>query len=594
MLSSLILGDCLQTLQNLPSESVDLCYIDPPFFSNRNYEVIWGDKGEVRSFEDRWSGGVDHYIGWLKERVQEIHRILKPTGSFYLHCDWHADAYIRVYILDKIFGEGNFRNMITWKRRTGTNSSVHNPKQFGQNIDTIYFYSKSKQWNFNGIYSFEDEKYRDYVDKFFKFTDENGRKYRVADLSNPAPRPNLMYEYKGYKPPKNGWAISLKKMEQFEKEGRLHFPTKKDGRIQRRRFLDELKGNPIQAMWDDIDIVSAHSTEKIGYPTQKPEALLERIIKASSNEGDVVLDCFVGGGTTVAVADRLGRKWIGIDQSVQAIKVSEFRLNRQKNLFSEPFEVRLHKYDYDQIRQMDPFKFEHFIAPYIGGVANTKQRGDGGFDGRTKDNVPIQVKRSDAVGGVVVRQFITDARSFDRKLFDQRVKNGEVAGKILAFSFGKGAFSEVAKFKNEDGIILELITIDSLVPMAKKPNVKLVVELLEKKEKSENYKFEIKATAGDGSQIEFYSFEIWQEGKTGNKNSVQSQYAPMGAVPKELGSSASGVFLEQIFLEQILSDSLNKTGQIEQELKHGKYKIIGRAIDNDGLEGEDSVEVVVG
>ena len=164
------------------------------------------------------------------------------------------------------------------------------------------------------------------------------------------------------------------------------------------------------------------------------------------------------------------------------------------------------------------FKFEHFIAPYIGGVANTKQRGDGGFDGRTKDNVPIQVKRSDAVGGVVVRQFITDARSFDRKLFDQRVKNGEVAGKILAFSFGKGAFSEVAKFKNEDGIILELITIDSLVPMAKKPNVKLVVELLEKKEKSENYKFEIKATAGDGSQIEFYSFEICETYKITKSN----------------------------------------------------------------------------
>ncbi len=229
-------------------------------------------------------------------------------------------------------------------------------------------------------------------------------------------------------------------------------------------------------LWADIPPVNSQAKERIGYPTQKPEALLERIIKASSNEGDVVLDCFLGGGTTVAVADRLGRNWIGIDQSVQAIKVSEFRLNRQRNLFSQPFEVRLHKYDYDQIRQMDPFKFEHFIASYIGGVANTKQRGDGGFDGRTKDNVPIQVKRSDSVGGVVVRQFITDDRSFDRKLFDQRVKNSEVAGKILAFSFGKGAYSEVAKFKNEDGIILELLTIESLVPMAKKP--KLMVKIL--------------------------------------------------------------------------------------------------------------------
>ena len=125
-----------------------------------------------------------------------------------------------------------------------------------------------------------------------------------------------MYEYKGYKPPKNGWAISLNKMKQFDKEGRLHFPKDKKGRIQRRRFLDELQGKPIQNIWDDIEIVTAHSKERIGYPTQKSEALLERIIKCASNEGDVILDLFMGGGTTMAVADRLNRKYIGIDQSV--------------------------------------------------------------------------------------------------------------------------------------------------------------------------------------------------------------------------------------------------------------------------------------
>ena len=137
-----------------------------------------------------------------------------------------------------------------------------------------------------------------------------------------------MYEYKGYQPPKNGWAISLEKMKQFDKEGRLHFPKNKNGRIQRRRFLDELQGKPIQNIWDDIEIVTAHSKERIGYPTQKPEALLERIILCASNEGDMILDPFMGGGTTAAVADKLKRQWIGIDQSVMAVKVTERRLQK--------------------------------------------------------------------------------------------------------------------------------------------------------------------------------------------------------------------------------------------------------------------------
>ena len=224
-MNKLILGDNLEILKTLDEESVDLIYLDPPFFSNRNYEIIWGDEGEIRSFKDRWSGGIDHYIAWLKERVELMYRVLKKTGCLFLHCDWHANAYIRVEILDTIFGQKNFRNEIIWKRRTGNNSSIHSAKQFGTIHDTIYFYSKSKKWNFKQPYSFEDESYKEYIDKFFIYTDEKGRKYSLDNLANPAPRPNLMYDYKGYKPPKNGWAISLEKMKQFDKEGRLHFPN---------------------------------------------------------------------------------------------------------------------------------------------------------------------------------------------------------------------------------------------------------------------------------------------------------------------------------------------------------------------------------
>ena len=172
--NKLILGDNLEILKQLDSESVDLVYLDPPFFSNRNYEVIWGDAGEVRSFQDRWSGGMDHYIAWLKERVGEMHRILKSTGSIFLHCDWHADAYIRVEILDKIFGAQNFRNHITWQR---TNAHNDAKKKMPNLCDTIFYYSKSDNWIYHQILGQLDDKY---VKDNYRFEDERGR-YRLGD-----------------------------------------------------------------------------------------------------------------------------------------------------------------------------------------------------------------------------------------------------------------------------------------------------------------------------------------------------------------------------------------------------------------------------
>ena len=276
-MNQLILGDNLEVLKSLESESVDLVYLDPPFFSNRNYEVIWGDAGEVRSFQDRWAGGVDHYISWLKERVEAMYRLLKPTGSMYLHCDHHANAYIRVYILDKIFGQTNFRREIIWyfDNVSGFKSKANN---WIRDHDFIYYYLKSENLCFNKVYG---EYPKNYYKKFSN-TDQEGRKYMK--------------------------------------------------RNSRRQYLDELKGKPLGDVWR-LPFINQMSKERIGYPTQKPEALLERIIKASSNEGDVVLDPFMGGGTTIAVADKLKRKWLGIDQSVQAVKVTELRLQRQNTKF---------------------------------------------------------------------------------------------------------------------------------------------------------------------------------------------------------------------------------------------------------------------
>ena len=292
-MNRLILGDNLEILKTFESESVDLIYLDPPFFSNRNYEVIWGDAGEIRSFEDRWAGGIDHYIAWLKERVVEMHRVLKKTGSFFLHCDWHADAYIRVDILDKIFGANNFLSAIDWCYEDIGGKATN---YFKRKKDTIFFYQKTKSKDrvFNQQ---QKELSESTMKRYGHYFDENGQ-ITYVKLKEVSP----------------GAFIKLKGIPADLSEV----------------WLDKNKGQPLGDWWIDITAIRKGFTEAIGYPTQKPEALLERIIKCASNEGDVVLDPFMGGGTTAAVADKLKRQWIGIDQSTMAIKVTKQRLQKQR------------------------------------------------------------------------------------------------------------------------------------------------------------------------------------------------------------------------------------------------------------------------
>ncbi len=327
-MNKLILGDNLEILRNIAAESVDLVYIDPPFFSNRTYEVIWGDSGEVRSFEDRFSGGMDHYIGWLKERIIEMHRILKPTGSIFVHCDWHADAYIRVQILDRIFGGSNFVNHIVWQRSSTHNDTKQGAKHFGRITDSIFYYAKNiKKYTFNP----QHERYTsDYIAQSYGKTDEHGRRFKASDLSAAKGGGDTSFEWKGVKPPTGRyWAYSKANFELFESENKIYYSE--TGKPYLKQYLDEMPGTSVDSLW--FNCVFKNQKERIGYPTQKPEALLKRIIETATNEGDTVLDCFVGGGTTVAVADKLNRQWIGIDQSVQAVKVTEYRLNAQNAIF---------------------------------------------------------------------------------------------------------------------------------------------------------------------------------------------------------------------------------------------------------------------
>jgi DNA modification methylase len=440
----LILGDNLDVMKAMDSETIDLIYLDPPFFSNRNYEVIWGDAGEVRSFEDRWAGGIEHYIAWLKERVIEMHRLLKPTGSFFLHCDDHANSYIQVDILDKIFLKNNFRSQITWKRSTAHNDAKQGRKAFGNISDTIWYYTKGNDYTFNQLYTPYSEKY---IKEFYKYQDKNGRRYQLDNITGPggAAKGNPAYEIMGVT---RHWRYSKEKMQELINEGRI-IQTNEGGVPRYKRYLDEMPGVPLQNIWDDINVIQSQSKERIGYPTQKPEALLERIIKCASNEGDIVLDPFVGGGTTVAIADKVNRIWIGIDQSVAAIKVSDLRLKNQQDLYSKPYELQLRTYDYDLLRNQNAFEFEKFIIEQFGGIPNLKQRNDFGLDGRMPDNTPIQVKRSDNIGRNVIDNFLSAVQRSDEQLFEKNRKNGKTVGHIIAFSFGRGAIEEVARLKNK-------------------------------------------------------------------------------------------------------------------------------------------------
>lgn len=550
-MNKLVLGDNLEILKSLESESVDLIYLDPPFFSNRNYEVIWGDKGEVRSFEDRWVGGIDHYITWLKERVEEMHRILKPTGSIFLHCDWHANAEIKVFILNKIFGEQNFRGEIIWQR-----TAVHNDakKKLAVVSDTVWYYSKSNNTCWNPIFvSLTDEAIR----TRYRHVDEKGV-FRLGPIDSPNPRPNMMYEWKGFQPPAKGWRYSKETMAKLDSENKIWYPSEKTKRPAVKLYLDETKGALLGNIWTDINNLQAVSKERIGYPTQKPEALLERIVQCASNEGDVILDPFVGGGTTVAVAEKLKRQWIGIDQSVQAVKVSQFRLDKQRDLFSKPFVVQLHKYDYDTLRYSDAFEFESFIVTQYGGISNAKQRGDFGIDGKTKEGIAIQVKRSDNIGRNVIDNFKSACERFNSNLFTQNKEEKKPVGVLIAFSFGKGAHQEVARLKNEANLIIQLLEVKDIIPIAKKPVLTLEFKDLGLDAK-ELREIEFTATGKSDAGIEFYAWNFAYEEEAGFKADVM----------------------------------IDKEGKQTHKFKAGNHSIAVKVVDNDGLESLEVVKLKV-
>ncbi|MEK7763994.1 MAG: site-specific DNA-methyltransferase, partial [Nitrospirota bacterium] len=272
---------------------------------------------EQIAYRDTWGRGADSFIAMIYERLILMRDLMHSEGSIYMHCDPRVNAFVRL-VLHEVFGSNCFQNEIVWKRQ----SAHSDAKRYGPIHDTIFFFSKSENFIWSTQYEPLSE---DYIEAFFTNIDEHGRRFSRGDLTAPGPRPNLEYEWRGYFPPRGRcWAVPKAKMDQYFHDGKIFFPEKGIPRL--KRYPEESPGVPLQDMWSNVRIIHNQSTERVGYPTQKPEALVERILKASSNEGDLVADFFCGSGTTAAVAEKLGRKWIATDLGKFGIHTTRKRL----------------------------------------------------------------------------------------------------------------------------------------------------------------------------------------------------------------------------------------------------------------------------
>jgi len=414
--NTLYYGDNLDVLRRyVADESVDLVYLDPPFKSNQDYNVLFAEQdgsrsaAQIKAFEDTWrwdqaaaaayeevvegGGRVSQamqafrtflgesdmlaYLAMMAPRLVELRRVLKTTGSIYLHCDPTASHYLKM-LMDAIFAPQNFRNEIIWKR-----TSAHNDaRRFADVYDCILYYVRSRVATWNPQYAAHGEHY---LKTHYGRTDKEGRQYRLDNIIRSAsmgPRPNLAYEYKGYKP-QWGWRVNLEKLKGIDKAGRLTWSA--TGIPYLVRFLDEMPGAAMPSIWDNIPPINSQAQERLGYPTQKPEALLERVITASSNKGDVVLDPFCGCGTAVAVAQRLERNWIGIDITHLAITLIRHRLftayggKAEYDVIGEPVSVP----DAEALAAEDKYQFQWWALGLVGArPAEQKKGADKGIDGR--------------------------------------------------------------------------------------------------------------------------------------------------------------------------------------------------------------------
>lgn len=429
-------GDCLSRLKNLPDESVDLIYIDPPFNSNRNYEVFWGDTREKRSFEDRF-GAAEHYVNWMTPRLVQLYRVLKPSGSFYYHCDWHASHYIKIR-LDNLFAFNNFLSEIVWcYRERGIAKKYWNRKH-----DTIFAYAKKlgeHTFNWQEVLEPYSEEYL----KKFKYRDQKGR-----------------YQIRG----KNINGSPVQRADGLTPETEAKYPE-----LTYRQYMDQ---GMLPLDWWVVPLLNKASHERLGYPTQKPLTLLEKIIKASSNEDDIVLDAFCGCGTTLVAAHKLGRRWMGMDISPTACRVMAVRLKKVLGLREgKDFVIRDFPKTIAELLKYPPFEFQNWAINALGGAPSARKVGDMGIDGyvypveevslkKTEDKdlfgdmdrrIPVQVKQHRA-GRPDIDAFETAMRRDSRE-----------RGIFVALEYSDDALREIARVQREDKLLIVPITVQEIL-----------------------------------------------------------------------------------------------------------------------------------
>ncbi|MHB9025010.1 MAG: DNA methyltransferase [Armatimonadota bacterium] len=417
--NTLYYGDNLDILRRyVKDETVDLVYLDPPFNSNATYNVLFAEQSgtqaasQIKAFEDTWhwdqsaaaayqetvemGGQVSRamqafrtvlgentmlaYLAMMAPRLVELRRVMKPTASIYLHCDPTASHYLKM-LMDSIFSPFQYRNDITWKR---TSAHANVGKKFAVVQDRILFYTKSEEWCWNQTYLAYTE---EYITSHYGQRDPNtGRRFTTRDLTASMQRASSgqLYEWRSIRPVESRcWAYTKENMEQFEAQGRLVYSPKGMPRL--KLYLDEMPGVPCDDIWTDIPPINSQAAERLGYPTQKPLALLERMLNASSNPGDVVLDPFCGCGTAIAAAQKLGRRWIGIDVTHLAVTLMKHRLwdafgkDLAFQVLGEPVSLP----DAQELAATDPYQFQWWALGLVGArPVEGKKGADKGIDGR--------------------------------------------------------------------------------------------------------------------------------------------------------------------------------------------------------------------
>ena len=428
-MNTLYFGDNLEVLrESIADRSVDLVYLDPPFNSGANYNIIFQPEkksaakatAQIQAFEDTWTWSAEAdetyrrfvidrdltrdppgerliklmtsmreylgetpmmaYLTMMAPRLLELRRVLKDTGSIYLHCDPTASHYLKI-LMDGVFGPSYYRNEITWKRVSTVKGNFgQGSKLWSPNTDSIFFYTKTDEYVFNPQFNDYSE---DYMNTFYRYSEPDGRRYRLISMIGPggATKGNPFYECMGIS---RYWRYSKATMDKLIAEGMV-VQTRPGAVPQRKLYLESGKGVAVQSLWDDIEALSPSSRERMGYPTQKPQALLERIIQASSNEGDVVLDPFCGCGTAVAAAQKLNRQWVGIDITYLSIDLIAARLRKTGLVEGKDFIIKGAPADVmgaEQLAARAPFQFQYWALSRIpGAMPSERKTGDHGVDG---------------------------------------------------------------------------------------------------------------------------------------------------------------------------------------------------------------------